>query len=108
MLILGGSDKNCNFEELFPIPKCVKKIFAIGKTKEKILLLAKKHEFYNIESFDSFSLMVESSLVFAKSENLDIVLLSPATASFDMFQNFEERGEVFKNLVKELKSEKEN
>lgn len=108
LLILGGSDKNCDFEKLFPLPKCVKKIFAIGKTKEKILLLAKKHEFYNIESFDSFSLMVESSLVFGKSENIDTVLLSPATASFDMFQNFEERGEVFKNLVKELKSEKEN
>lgn len=108
LLILGGSDKNCDFEKLFPLPICVKKLFLIGEVKDKIALLAKKHNFQNVEMFDNFQLMISASLVFAKIENLNCVLLSPATASFDMFKNFEQRGEVFKNLVKELKSEKEN
>ncbi len=107
LLILGGSDKNCDFEKLFPLPQNVKKIFAIGEVKDKILFIAKQHNFLNIESFDSFNLMVDACLMTSQSENLDVVLLSPATASFDMFKNFEERGDVFKNLVKELKSEKE-
>ncbi len=108
LLVLGGSDKNCDFSELFPLPSCVKKIFAIGDVKDKILLCSHENNFENIVLFDNFSLMVEASLTFSKLENLDVVLLSPATASFDMFKNFEERGDVFKNLVKELKSEKEN
>ncbi len=106
LLILGGSDKNCDFSNLFPINSCVKKIFAIGKTKDKIMLCAKQNGFLNVEVFDNFKFMVEASLNFAKAENLNVVLLSPATASFDMFKNFEERGDVFKNCVKELKSEK--
>ncbi len=106
LLIVGGSDKGFTYENLFKrIPLCVKHIFAIGEVKENILLNAKKYNFNNILSFDSFNSAVNSSLVFAKKENLDVVLLSPATASFDCFKNFEERGEVFKNLIKELKSE---
>lgn len=108
LLILGGSDKNCNFNELFPMPKCVKKIFAIGEVKDKLLLIAKQNNFNDIEAFDNFSLMTSASFSVSKSENLDVVLLSPATASFDMFKNFEQRGEVFKNLVEGIESEKEN
>ncbi len=108
LLILGGSDKNCNFNELFPMPKCVKKIFAIGEVKDKLLLIAKQNNFNDIEAFDNFSLMTSASFSVSKSENLDVVLLSPATASFDMFKNFEQRGEVFKNLIEGIESEKEN
>ncbi|MGN1208090.1 MAG: UDP-N-acetylmuramoyl-L-alanine--D-glutamate ligase [Christensenellales bacterium] len=108
LLILGGSDKNCDFGELFPLPNCVKKIFAVGKVKNKILLLAKQFGFLNVQTFDDFKIMVSESLQASKNENLDVVLLSPATASFDMFKNFEERGDTFKNLVKELNCEKED
>lgn len=106
LLILGGSDKGFGFEEIFKnLPSCVKNIICLGEVKDKILLEAKKHEFFNIYESDSFINGIYLSKQLASAENLDIVLLSPATASFDMFQNFEERGDTFKNLIKEIKSE---
>ena len=83
----------------------VKNIIAIGEVKEKILNDALNNKFYNISAFSDFNLAIKSAKNLSISENLDIVLLSPATASFDMFKNFEERGKTFKNIVKEFKSE---
>lgn len=106
LLILGGSDKGFGFDDLFEnLDKQVKHIICLGEVKDKILLSSKKYNFNNIESVESFDLAVKLSLITAKRENLNIVLLSPATASFDSFKNFEERGETFKKLVKDLKSE---
>lgn len=106
LLILGGSDKGFEFTPLFEnLPKCVKKIICIGEVKNKILLEAKKHSFFNITESDSFINAIHLARLMSVSENLDIVLLSPATASFDMFKNFEERGETFKKIIKEFKGE---
>ncbi len=106
LLILGGSDKGFGFDDLFEnLDKQVKHIICLGEVKDKILLSSKKYNFDNIESVDSFDLAVKLSLITAKRENLNVVLLSPATASFDSFKNFEERGETFKKLVKDFKSE---
>ena len=106
LLILGGSDKGFGFDDLFEnLDKQVKHIICLGEVKDKILLSSKKYNFDNIESVDSFDLAVKLSLITARRENLNVVLLSPATASFDSFKNFEERGETFKKLVKDFKSE---
>lgn len=106
LLILGGSDKGFEFDDLFEnLDKQVKHIICLGEVKDKILLSSKKYNFDSIESVDSFELAVKLSLIYSKRENLNVVLLSPATASFDSFKNFEERGETFKKLVKDLKSE---
>ena len=106
LLILGGSDKGFGFDDLFEnLDKQVKHIICLGEVKDKILLSSKKYNFDNIESVDSFDLAVKLSLITAKRENLNVVLLSPATASFDSFKNFEERGETFKKLVEDFKSE---
>jgi len=106
LLILGGSDKGFEFTPLFEnLPKCVKNIICIGEVKNKILLEAKKHSFFNITESDSFINAIHLARLMSVSENLDIVLLSPATASFDMFKNFEERGETFKKIIKEFKGE---
>lgn len=108
LLILGGSDKGFGFDDLFEnLPKQVKSIICLGEVKDKILSSSKKYNFNNIQCVDSFNLAVKLSYIISKRENLNVVLLSPATASFDSFKNFEERGDTFKKLVKDLKSEVE-
>lgn len=101
ILIAGGYDKNLDYAPLAPIiAKKVKKLILIGATAQKIKD-ATLNETKDIEIFmcESFEQAVEKSKEIAK-EN-DIVSLSPASASFDFFKNFEERGNLFKNIVNE-------
>ncbi len=101
-LILGGSDKGYSFDELFKnLPKNVKNIAIFGETKNKIAFSASKFNCKNIYIFDSLKRCV--LFLFEKSLPGEIVLLSPACASFDQFENFEHRGNVFKNIVDGLK-----
>lgn len=100
-LILGGSDKGYDFDELFAkIPKNVKNIAVFGQTKQKIANSAKKFNFKNIFICDT--LKSATNLCFKLSKKGEVVLLSPACASFDQFKNFEERGAVFKKIVEEI------
>lgn len=100
-LILGGSDKGYNFDYLIKnLPKNVKNIAVFGETKIKIAFSIKKYNFKNYSIFDSLKQCVD--YLFENSAEGDVVLLSPACASFDQFENFEHRGNVFKNIVKEL------
>jgi UDP-N-acetylmuramoylalanine--D-glutamate ligase len=98
VLILGGRDKGGNFERLKkPIEEHVKKILLIGEAKEKIARALKNDFGIPMESVSSLREAVE--LGFAAASPGEIVLLAPACTSFDMFQNFEERGRVFKSEV---------
>jgi len=101
-LILGGSDKGYDFDELMlNISAVIKNIIVVGETKPKILAAAKRCSISNVYEANTFKEAVKFAAGLAeKGEN---VLLSPACASFDMFQNFEQRGKVFKNIVKSLK-----
>ena len=100
-LILGGSDKGYDFEDLFKnLPKNVKNIAVFGETKQKIAFFANKYNFKNL--YICHSLRAATIFCFEKSKPNYIVLLSPACASFDQFSNYEERGNVFKNIVKEI------
>ncbi|MBQ4541647.1 MAG: UDP-N-acetylmuramoyl-L-alanine--D-glutamate ligase [Clostridia bacterium] len=100
-LILGGSDKGYDFEDLFKnLPKNVKNIAVFGETKQKIAFFANKYNFKNLYICES--LRAATVFCFEKSKPSYIVLLSPACASFDQFSNYEERGNVFKNIVKEI------
>ena len=104
ILIAGGSDKGLDFSHLKRLFKeRVKAAVFIGETAE---LLAR--------TFGSTTLTVMANSMeeavrkaFELSEEGDTVLLSPGCASFDMFKNFEERGEVFKRAVLKLKEELE-
>lgn len=108
VLILGGSDKGFSFDKLFEtLPKQVDEIVAIGEMAESIVKSAWKNNFYNIISTNSFSMAINLAKNLAINLGCDLVLLSPATASFDMFKNYEERGETFKKIVGELKNESE-
>lgn len=96
ILIAGGRDKGGNFLWLKePIEKRVKKLILIGEAKELIKQALGQYPFVT-ESED-----LESAVIMAAQAASpgDIVLLSPACASFDMFANYEERGEVFKRAV---------
>jgi UDP-N-acetylmuramoylalanine--D-glutamate ligase len=99
LLILGGKDKGNDYDKIKDLVKeKVRKIYAIGSSKEKVF------EFFNstveVERKETLQECVKAGLEDAK-EN-EVVLLSPACASFDMFNNYEHRGEVFKEAVMSL------
>lgn len=98
VLILGGYDKKNNFETLFEgFGENIKAVVAIGATKANVLRGAKAAGFKNVCTVDTFAQAVEKSKELAQPGWN--VLLSPACASYDMFKNFEQRGDVFKEIV---------
>ena len=100
-LILGGYDKGVVFDLLFEkMPKNVKNIAIIGENRSKIALSAKRNNFNNYRLFNTLEDAVRG--LFEDAKKGEIVLLSPASASFDQFLNFEQRGEVFKKIVESL------
>ena len=99
VLLLGGSNKNSDYCPVFrAFEGKVKAVVAYGFTRGQILRDAKKTGYQNIYVVDgSFEEAVEKARSLA--EPGDDVLLSPACASYDMFDNFEQRGRVFKEIV---------
>jgi UDP-N-acetylmuramoylalanine--D-glutamate ligase len=98
-LILGGQDKGNDYNQIKDLVKeKVEKIYAIGSSAEKIFNFF--HSIIKVEIKSSLEAAVAAANNEAR-EN-DIVLLSPACASFDMFQNYEHRGKVFKEIVNKL------
>ena len=100
-LILGGSDKDCVFDEIFSEAKSnVKLICAVGQTAEKISLTAKKY-FWNVKICSDYKQALRTC--YGKIKNVGgVVLMSNACASFDMFESYAQRGDYFANLVEEL------
>ena len=95
-LILGGRDKNTDLTQMCDsINKHIKTVLLIGEATERFEENLKKNGFDNIIKEDS----LENAIDKAISLKPDIVLLSPACASFDMFKSYEHRGEVFKEYV---------
>ena len=95
-LILGGRDKNTDLTQMCKsINKHIKTVLLIGEATERFEENLKKNGFNNIIKEKT----LESSIDKAISLKPDVVLLSPACASFDMFKSYEHRGEVFKDYV---------
>ena len=98
--IVGGIDKGNDYTQLTElVKKKVKAIVCLGVDNSKILE-AFKHLGIDMVETQSMEDAVRSAYYLAK--NGDTVLLSPACASFDLFENYEDRGYQFKNAVKEL------
>jgi UDP-N-acetylmuramoylalanine--D-glutamate ligase len=98
--IAGGIDKGNDYSILLnPVRKTVKTIICIGKDNGKIIK-AFESVVDTIVSIPSMDEAVIYASVLARDN--DVVLLSPACASFDFFENFEERGRKFKEAVKKL------
>ena len=103
ILIAGGRDKGGDLTDLVHmISDNVKKVVLIGEAAERFGRALKSNNYDNIVFAGDFKEAVNTSYSLAIQE--DIVLLSPACASFDMFSNFEERGKIFKDLVLSLKT----
>jgi len=99
ILIAGGKDKNMEFAPLAPLvqERC-KILILLGEAKEKInRAIGDSAETFLVGTFEEAVL-----LAYQKSRSGDIILLSPGCASFDMFRNYEERGDYFKKLVSQL------
>ena len=99
ILIGGGYDKNSSYDEwIESFGDKVKLLVLVGQTKEKIKDCAMKHGFTDIVMCGTFEEAVKACKEAAKDG--DAVLLSPACASWGMFKNYEERGRLFKELVR--------
>jgi len=98
--IAGGVDKGNNYADLKPLVKDkVKLIICLGMDNRKI------HQAFQSDVDMIINTMSAQEAVHVASrlsENGDVVLLSPACASFDLFENYEERGRLFKQAVKNL------
>lgn len=96
ILILGGSSKNSDFTELARTinnSANIKAIVAIGEEGKKIISLIKRKTITVLENASSMTEIFKQVRTVAKKG--DVVLLSPACASFDMFKNYKDRGEQF-------------
>ena len=101
ILIAGGRDKNTNLDEFLQLVKeRVDELILLGEAKERFYSEAIKHSIKNIHQVNTFKEAVLLAHKLAKEPQ--VVLLSPACASFDMFDNYEQRGAEFKKLVKSL------
>ena len=95
-LILGGMERSQDFNDLSPYKDKIKKIYAIGEVRKRIMEFAKENDI-EAEEFENLS----SAMKKIKEEvaSGDTVLLSPASASWDQYLRFEDRGNEFKEIV---------
>ncbi len=98
--IVGGVDKGNDYKELMPLVReKVKAIICLGLDNEKI-----KDAFGNVVDLmvETFAMSEAVKVAYKIAERGDTVLLSPACASFDLFTNYEDRGNQFKEAIKSL------
>lgn len=101
ILIGGGYDKDSEFDEwIEAFDNKIKYLVLLGQTREKIAECAIRHGFTNIIMASDLKEAVR--VCAEKAQKGDAVLLSPACASWGMFENFEERGRLFKQYVREM------
>jgi UDP-N-acetylmuramoylalanine--D-glutamate ligase len=98
-LILGGKDKDSDYGLMSDLLKeRVKAVYTIGSAAEKI-----ERQLHGVVKIVSAETLQAAVAMAAKDATIgDVVLLSPACSSFDQFENYEHRGQVFRQLVNEL------
>lgn len=101
ILIAGGYDKGSDFTELFDIAvDYVRTVLVIGQTADLIADTASKAGIKEIYKLDSLKeAVIKASQI---ADEADVVLLSPACASWGMYKNYEERGREFKDIVNNM------
>jgi UDP-N-acetylmuramoylalanine--D-glutamate ligase len=108
ILIAGGKERGSAYMELLPyIREHVKAVVSLGETRDKFAHVAAKAGITRVKTVDTANSAADTlrsavSEAYAFAEAGDIVLLSPACASWDMFESYEERGRIFKQSVHNL------
>lgn len=106
VLIAGGYDKHLDYAPMAkPVLDNVKTLILMGQTAEKIFLAVKEEgekENRKVDTYMCDTLEEAARLARKFAEPGNVVLFSPASASFDMFKNFEERGKKFKEIVNNI------
>ncbi len=100
-LIAGGMDKQISFKDWIRLFEgLVAKVYIIGETKAQIVKECAESGYYNVATFETFEAAIKNA--YAESHVGECILLSPACASWDMFESYEQRGEIFKEIVRNL------
>ncbi|MEI4831122.1 UDP-N-acetylmuramoyl-L-alanine--D-glutamate ligase [Bacillus sp. FJAT-53711] len=100
ILLAGGLDRGNEFDDLIPYFGHVKALLTFGQTAPKLVKAAEKAGMKVIKRVDNVEQAVQEA--YALSEEGDVILLSPACASWDQFKTFEERGDMFIQAVHKL------
>ena len=99
-LILGGDDKGVDLTALFQTMQGLElTLYTIGKNNNTLLALAKAHK---IKAVSCSDMQTAVKAIDIQHTQEDVALLSPAAASFDQFNSYKHRGEIFTKLVKNL------
>ncbi|WP_286231415.1 UDP-N-acetylmuramoyl-L-alanine--D-glutamate ligase [Neobacillus mesonae] len=101
VLLAGGLDRGNEFDELIPFLKNVKAMITFGQTAPKLERVGKLAGINVMERVDNVDKAVPAA--FAYSQPGDVILLSPACASWDQYKTFEVRGDIFIEAVHKLK-----
>jgi UDP-N-acetylmuramoylalanine--D-glutamate ligase len=101
ILLAGGLDRGNEFDELLPYLKHVKAMITFGQTAPKMERIGKEAGIKLIKRVDNVDKAVPEA--YRYSESGDIILLSPACASWDQYKTFEVRGDIFIEAVHKLK-----
>ncbi len=100
ILLAGGLDRGNEFDDMKPYLENVKAMILFGETAPKLERIAKERGIEHIKRVDNVEKAV--SAAFNVSEIDDVILLSPACASWDQYKTFEERGDIFIQAVHKL------
>lgn len=100
ILLAGGLDRGNEFDELIPAMKRVKALITFGETAQKLAKVGKKAGIEKVQRVDNVKEAVP--VAFELSDQGDIILLSPACASWDQYKTFEIRGDIFIEAVHKL------
>lgn len=102
-LIAGGSDKGETYDDLFAgLPPQIVRVAAMGQVADALCAAAARARFHNIKAFPDLS----SAFAWAIGGEEENILLSPASASFDAYSSYIERGEAFERLVEAYHAKK--
>lgn len=105
VLLAGGLDRGFTFERLIPYFKNLRGIIVFGETGDLVAQAAKQAGVKQIIKTENVKTAVP--IAYEISEENDVVLLSPACASWDQYPTFEVRGDLFIEAVEDLKKELE-
>ncbi len=98
-LFLGGRDKNTDLSEMIEkIKKYVSEVVLFGEAKDRFKTELESKGFHKLKIVKDLNEAIITSL----ESKSNVILFSPACASFDMFKNYEERGKIFKDIVRNL------